>query len=238
MKKPGALFKQWAQDLMHVWYPSFCLICDTETQHNGSGICPVCESELHYTYFEDYTESSRLDQLFWGRVPIHATFALLYFNKQAGTQSILHALKYKNRPEVARYFGQLMGERLQTMERFRDADVLIPVPLHTKKEFLRGYNQSNMLAQGISEVLNVPVRNDVLYRVRFTESQTRKDRVSRWENTQGGFEVRLKGKPEVQHIVIIDDVITTGSTLETCVQLLQKALPDTQISVASLAIAR
>lgn len=238
MKNPGTLLKEWTQDLLHVWYPSFCLICDTETKHSGSGVCPVCENELHYTYFENYTEPSRLDQLFWGRAPIHATFTLLYFGKQAGTQSILHALKYKDQPEVARYFGQLMGDRLKTMEQFKDADALIPVPLHPKKEFLRGYNQSKMLAQGIGAEMQLPVRTDLLYRVQFSESQTRKNRQSRWENTQGDFEVRLKGKPELQHVVIVDDVVTTGSTLETCIQLLHKALPETKISIASLAIAR
>ena len=95
-----------------------------------------------------------------------------------------------------------------------------------------------MLAQGIGAELQLPVRNDLLFRVQFSESQTRKNRQSRWENSQGNFEVRLKGKPELQHIVIVDDVVTTGSTLETCVQLLQKALPETKISIASLAIAR
>lgn len=238
MKKPRALVKQWTQDLLHVWYPSFCLICDTETKHSGSGVCPVCEGELQYTYFEDYTEPTRVDQLFWGRVPLHATFALLYFGKQAGTQSILHALKYKDRPEVARYFGKLMGERMQNMERFNDADVLLPIPLHPKKEFLRGYNQSRLLAEGISEILNLPVRNDILRRVQFSESQTRKNRESRWENTQGGFEMRLKGDPGFQHIVLVDDVVTTGATLETCIRLVQEVLPEVRISIASLAIAR
>lgn len=238
MKRTGTLVKQWTKDLLHVWYPSYCLICDTENKHSESGVCPVCENEMNYTYFEDYTEPTRLDQLFWGRVPLHATFALLYFGKQAGTQSVLHALKYKNQPEVARYFGKRMGERLREMEQFKGADALIPVPLHPKKEFLRGYNQSKLLADGICAETTIPVRSDLLYRVHFSESQTRKNRSSRWENTQGNFEVRMKGKPELKHIVIVDDVVTTGSTLETCIQLLQRALPETKISIASLAIAR
>lgn len=238
MKRVSTLVKRYTQDLLHVWYPSYCLICDMENKHSESGVCPVCENEMNYTYFEDYTEPSRLDQLFWGRAPLHATFALLYFGKQAGTQSVLHALKYRNQPEVARYFGKRMGERLHQMKQFKDADALIPVPLHPKKEFLRGYNQSKLLAEGISDETNIPLRDDLLYRNQFSESQTRKNRLSRWENTQGDFEVRMKGKPALKHIVIVDDVVTTGSTLETCIQLLQRALPDTKISIATLAVTR
>jgi ComF family protein len=238
MKKMTRIFNRLRSDLLQVLYPGFCLICDTEIQDAGGAVCPVCEQDLHYTHFEGYADPTSLDQLFWGRVPIHRTYAMLYFQKQNETQRVLHALKYKDRPDVARYFGAKLGEKISKHEGFSDLEALIPVPLHPKKEFLRGYNQSRLLAEGITEKLNVPVRDDLLKRIVFTESQTKKNKISRWENMQNRFE---SGKQQVysyKHVGIVDDVVTTGSTIETCVGLLKELLPEARISVISLAVAR
>lgn len=238
MKRPTAIFNNWATDLMQVLYPNFCLVCNTETPHAPGALCSVCESELHYTLYEDYSEATALDQLFWGRVPVKETYALLYFEQSNATQAILHALKYKDRPDVARYFGERLGERIRQQARFGDLDALVPVPLHPKKQFLRGYNQSEVLAQGIAEQLKVPINKDLLKRVVFTESQTRKGKFLRWDNMQERFESRGTTAGKWKHIAVVDDVVTTGSTLETCVRLLQDALPDCRISIISLAMAR
>lgn len=238
MKKPTAIFNKWARDLMHVLYPNFCLICDTETPHSPGAVCPVCEDDLQYTYFEDYTESTTLDQLFWGRVPVQQTYALLYFEKAGTTQAILHALKYKDRPDTARYFGERLGEKIKGQAKFSDLDALVPVPLHPQKEFLRGYNQSELLAAGIAEQLKIPVNKTLLKRVVFTESQTKQARTMRWDNMQQRFEARKAGTEQLKHVALVDDVVTTGSTLETCVRLLQEALPDCRISVISLAMTK
>jgi len=237
-------FNKWRQllsrpaaDLLHVLYPNFCMICDTETPHSKSAICPVCESDLQYTYFEDYPEATSLDRLFWGRVLIDHTYAMLYFEKTNDTQAILHALKYKDRPDVAIYFGELIGDRIRGHEKFRDLDALIPVPLHPKKEFLRGYNQSGMLANGIAEKTGVTVNKEVLKRVLFSESQTKKAKLSRWESIQNGFQGARTIK-EFKHVALVDDVVTTGSTVETCVQILREILPDSKVSVISLAVTK
>jgi ComF family protein len=169
---------------------------------------------------------------------LHQTYALLQFEKENSTQSILHALKYKDRPDVARYFGERLGERVKQQAKFNDLEALIPVPLHPNKEFLRGYNQSQLLAEGIAAELTIPVRSDLLKRVVFTESQTKKGKQSRWENMQDRFESQVKGASELKHVAIVDDVVTTGSTLETCVRRLQETLPNAKISVISLAVAR
>ncbi len=238
MKKNRFFFNKWITDLMHVLYPNFCLVCDTETPHSPSPICPICEDDLHFTYYESYTEPTSLDQLFWGRVPLHRTYAMLYFAKTNTTQPILHALKYRDRPDVALHFGERLGEKVKLQPQFADLDALIPVPLHPKKEFLRGYNQSELLAQGIATQLNIPIHNDLLKRVVFTESQTKKGKSSRWDNMQDRFATAVDQKKEFKHVAIIDDVVTTGSTLETCVRLLQESLPETRISIISLAVAR
>jgi competence protein ComFC len=238
MKKPTAVFNKWATDLLQVLYPNFCLVCDTETPHSPGAICPVCESELHYTFYEDYNGATALDQLFWGRVPVKHTYALLHFEASNSTQAILHALKYRDRPDVARHFGRQLGERVRKMTAFSDLDALVPVPLHPKKQFTRGYNQSEVLACGIAEQLKIPVNRELLKRVVFTESQTRKGKTLRWDNMQGRFESSSAGSQKLKHIAIVDDVVTTGSTLETCVRLLQEALPDCRISIISLAVTK
>jgi competence protein ComFC len=238
MKLPATIFNKWVTDLMHVLYPNFCLICDSETPHSAAAVCPVCEHELTYTYYEDYQEATALDRLFWGRIPVKQTYALLYFEKTNTTQAILHALKYKDRPDVARYFGEKLGEKVCLQEKFADLDALIPIPLHPEKEFLRGYNQSQVLAEGVSDKINIPVNNQLLKRVVFTESQTKKARDKRWDNMQGRFESRESDTAKLRHVALVDDVVTTGATLETCVRLLQQIIPDCRISVISLAMTK
>ena len=244
MSKTTIDFNKWKQrlkrpaaDLLHLFYPNSCLICDTETPHAPQAICPVCLSELHYTSFEAYTEPTTLDRLFWGRVPLEKTYALLYFSDSASTRAILHALKYKDRSDTAEYFGERVGEQVKSMEAFRDLDALVPVPLHPKKEFLRGYNQSQKLAEGIAAKTGTTIDTDLLKRVVFTESQTKKGKTSRWENMQQRFRSQ-ETKKAYRHIALIDDVVTTGSTVETCVRVLQEILPGTKISVIALAMAK
>jgi competence protein ComFC len=238
MKQVNTFFNNWKTDLMQILYPDFCLVCDTETPNSPGAVCPVCENELHYTYYENYNEPTPLDQLFWGRISVKETYALLYFQKSNATQAILHALKYKDRPDVAKYFGERLGKHVGSQEKFTDVDALIPVPLHPKKQFIRGYNQSEVLARGISEQTGIPVNDDLLKRVVFSESQTKKARDKRWEDTQSRFESRLAGDSQLKHVAIVDDVVTTGSTLETCVKLLNQLLPDCKVSVIALAMTK
>lgn len=227
----------WRLDLLQVLYPKNCLICEIETPYSKNSLCAVCESELHFTHFEDFEDPSSLDQLFWGRVPLHATFALLYFEKGNATQTILHTLKYKNNKDIGVYFGRQIGLKLSKSLAFSDLDILITIPLHPKKEFERGYNQSEQLAIGLSEQLEIPIDKNVLKRVSFSESQTKKGKLMRWETMQERF-ITTPTTKNYQHIGIIDDVITTGSTLEVCVRLIQEIFPNAKISVIALAVAR
>lgn len=230
-------FNKLGSDLMHIIYPNFCLICDFEIQHSPAAICPICASELHYTNYENYTEASPLDELFWGRIPLQATFALLYFGEQNATRKLLHQLKYKNRADLAQHMGEEIGQRILQMEAFKTVDALVPVPLHHKKEFIRGYNQAEELAKGIQAVTNIPLQTEILKRIVFTESQTKKGKLSRWENMQQKFAYDTSPKHDFKHIAIIDDVVTTGSTIETCSRMLMEAYPNAKISIISLATA-
>lgn len=233
----SANFNKWTRDLLHVLYPQNCLICRHEFNQSKLAICPVCSSELAYTYFEDYPEATRLDKLFWGRVHLTGTYALLRFKEQSSTQRILHELKYKNNPEVGKHFGKELGLKMKQIGTFSDMDALIPVPLHPKKEFMRGYNQAEMICKGISETTGVTIRKDLLKRTSFTESQTKKSKTSRWDNMQNRFKLQARKQNELQHLVVVDDVVTTGSTLETCVRILRAEFPKAKISIAVLAVA-
>lgn len=240
MKNLPSKINNWVTDLLQLLYPNECLICHQETPFRNAAICPVCEQELPFTYFENYLEATVLDKIFWGRVNISSTYALIYFQKGKRAQQLLHSLKYKNRPDLANYFGGELGKKLLQIEGFKDVDALIPVPLHPKKQFKRGYNQSEELAKGIAEYVMVPIKTNLLKRAVHAESQTTLNKVTRWENIQERFRSGKARKiTELKHVVLVDDVVTTGATLETCVRLLREQLPDDcKISVVVLAMAK
>ncbi|WP_343747194.1 phosphoribosyltransferase family protein [Fluviicola sp.] len=237
LTKPASVFNKWTRDLLHVLYPQNCLICRHEFNQSKLAVCPVCISELSYTNFEAYSEATNLDKLFWGRVDLSGTYALLRFKQQNSTQQILHELKYGNNPEIGLHFGRELGTILKQLPAFSDMDALIPVPLHPKKEFIRGYNQAEIICKGITQASGVSLRKDLLKRTSFTESQTKKNRVSRWDNMQNRFALRTQQEHNLQHLVVVDDVVTTGSTLETCVRILRNQFPKAKISIAVLAVA-
>ncbi len=222
--------------LLHLIYPHMCIICEEELPSEAQHICVFCTSNLRFTYFENFiNEDSPLDQLFYGRIPINATYALLHFDQNTGTQDLLHRLKYKHNKTLGIFLGREIGHKILSSPKFKDLDMIIPMPIHSSKEFIRGYNQSETLAQGLSEILNVPVNLTLVKKSRATESQTKKGRFERWDNVQLNFITNFKKNTPIQHVAIIDDVITTGSSIESlCVSLLEY-YPKLKISLISLA---
>lgn len=223
-------------DLMHLIFPSSCLICENELAKSEENICSFCDANLSKSNFHLFTEATPLDKLFWGRVQLKATYTYLLFEKSKGSQDVLFSLKYKNNPELGVYFGQRMGLNMRKMEAFNNADALIPVPLHYKKAFIRGYNQSEVIAQGISQSMGIPVDITSVIRNTHTETQTKKSRFQRWDNVAKVFDLKSKLKG-YKHIVLVDDVVTTGSTMEALIQSIRKEYPQLEISVVTLAIA-
>ncbi|MCE2712342.1 MAG: hypothetical protein LW688_07365 [Cryomorphaceae bacterium] len=223
------------KDTFHLLYPSTCLICDCEWKEKLP-LCSWCSEEFKYTNFENYQEATPLDKLFWGRLELNATYALLHFEKNTSTQGLLHAIKYGNRPSLARYLGELVGQRLVQIEKFSNIDALIPVPLHPKKQFVRGYNQSEQISIGIANILKVSVESTYVRKATHVSSQTGMGRFQRWANVEGNFLVK-KGLRETIHLAIVDDVVTTGSTLEAMVRAIKKEYPKATISIVSLAFA-
>lgn len=220
----------------HLVYPNVCIICDGELSSSEHSICSFCFHELEFTHFEKYTEPTPLDKLFWGRVQLENTYSLLHFEKERSTQKILHALKYKHNAQVGVEFGRLIGDKMKSLSYCQTLDAIIPVPLHPKKEFQRGYNQSAELAKGISEVTGIPIDDAFLKKISHTGSQTSKGRFSRWDNVSQNFGLRTQG--QFKHILIVDDVITTGSTLESIIRMVTENYPDLRISIVSLALAK
>lgn len=196
-------------------------------------LCVGCETNIAYTNFHHLKNNEAANRLS-GRLPfLHAT-SLAYFADEGLLQHLLHGLKYKGKQDLAKFLGKELGKCIKPEE--WDVDAVIPVPLHKKKELKRGYNQSKLIANGISGVLNVPVLNDVLIRTRFTESQTDKTREQRMENVNRAFAVTNVSLASNKHLLLIDDVLTTGATIEACALALL-ASPGVTISIATIGLA-
>lgn len=180
------------------------------------------------------TSNNQLESIFWGRFPVEKATALLYFKKGSAYRKLIHKLKYNGNPEIGIYLGKLLAENLT--EWATDIDYIVPVPLHPKKKKIRGYNQSEMLANGLSEILKIPVDTHALIRSLFTQTQTRKARYERWENVKSVFEIADDKVFQDKHILLVDDIITTGATLEGSAQALL-GIKNIKISIAAIGMA-
>lgn len=220
-------------DFLHLFYPHHCEGCGTDVLYDQQFLCARCLSRLPVTGFFG-VRNNPVEKIFYGRVGLQAAGAAYYFTKQSLLQHILVQLKYKGNREAGFFLGRKMGYILQTCEAFADVDALLPLPLHAKKEFTRGYNQAAVICEGIASVWRKPVWNTAIERASFTETQTRQNRISRWQNMEQVFAVTDMKLLEGKHLLLIDDVVTTGATLEACGQAILSA-PGTRLSIATVA---
>ena len=177
-----------------------------------------------------------VEKIFWGRLALTAAMSEFYFTKGTLIQTLIHEFKYKSNKNVGLYLGAIMGSSLLSNNRFTKIDALVPLPLFADKEFKRGYNQATILCNGMSEVMDVPVIKNNVVRKRFTETQTKKHRTERWENVEGSFEINNAQEIKGKHILLVDDVVTTGATLDACGAEILK-IEETKLSIATLAFA-
>lgn len=218
--------------LLHLAFPHICEGCGTDIIQQDHQLCLYCLSSMPHTEFHLHP-NNQIEKIFWGRVPVvHAT-AQYYYTKESMMQRLMHSFKYRGNKELGFYLGRLMGQSLLTSKRFEAVDILIPLPLFISKERRRGYNQATILCNGIAEIIVKPVSNKVVRRPEHTETQTKKNRVERWQNMEGRFELTDAAAIEGKHVLLVDDVVTTGATLESCATELLRA-PNVRISVATL----
>jgi ComF family protein len=221
--------------LRQLTYPKLCIGCSRWVQAGNSCFCASCRYKIPVSdmYMKPENEFT---QRVWGRLPLVSGAAFLYFTRKSVVQRALHELKYRNNPEVGRRLGAEFGRKLREVGQYQTVDVIVPVPLHPDKQRSRGYNQSTVFAQGIAEQLNVPVMEDALRRREFTSTQTRKKRMARHINVNQVFEVTRPTDLQGKHILLVDDVLTTGATLEECGTALL-SVPSTRLSSVTIAIA-
>jgi len=201
--------------------------------NDKDALCIECSMSLPDTGFFDVVDNP-IERMFYGRVNVHCAGAAFYYTKESLLQQLLVQLKYKKNPAVGRYLGRHIGLMLQNSNRFNDVDVLVPLPLNEKKEAIRGYNQAAVICEGIAEVWNIPIEKNAVKRNLFTESQTQKGRTSRWQNMEGVFALNDASLIEGKHVLLVDDVVTTGATLEVCGSVIT-SVPQTRLSMATVA---
>ncbi len=228
--------KMWITDFFSLIYPRICACCGNSLVAGEVVICRFCEYHLPKT--NDFDQwNNPVSKLFWGRASVRGAAAYLLFNKGNRVQQLIHELKYRGRKDIGIYLGSCFGTFLKNSPVFQNADVIFPVPLHRKKYMKRGYNQSEQFAIGLSASMKIPVNTKCLVRRKPNETQTRKSRFARWRNVENIFSVNQGDRFRKRHILLVDDVITTGSTLESCIQTLYH-IPDVTVSVAAIAYAR
>ncbi|MCJ0741482.1 ComF family protein [Pedobacter montanisoli] len=214
--------KRYALDMISLLFPELCNACGKQLYHQEEQICTKCLFDLPYTDFHFYADNLVAKQL-WNRLPFNTAMAMLYFKKGSKVQNLMHALKYKAKTDVGIVLGNLLAQRLLLGNLYKEIDIIIPVPLHEKKLKSRGYNQSEYIAKGLADTLGITVNSFCLYKTKATESQTRKTRYSRFENLEDVFLVKNIEQLENKHVLLVDDVVTTGSTFEACGNALWKA---------------
>jgi ComF family protein len=229
------LLRDMASGLLHLVYPRLCVACNYDLPTPHDCFCLKCRLKLQSSDMYRVAENE-FTQRFWGRLPLQAGAAHYYFTRKSAIQKAMHALKYKNKPDIGLQLGRQFGKLLAASPFFQHIDVIVPVPLHPVKERLRGYNQSMMFAQGIADTMYLPVAPNALTRNKDTQTQTHKKRLDRFENMRSMFVVRQTQTLQGKHVLLVDDILTTGATLEMCGQAILQ-VPGTQLSMATIAIA-
>ncbi len=220
---------------LELLFPRTCIVCNKKLFDSENYLCLKCLLQLPRLNLHGQ-EGNRMEQLFYGRVPIEKAAAYFEFRKGSNYQKVIHHLKYKGQKGIGEFMGERFGAELKTSDYLSNADIVCPVPLHPKREKQRGYNQSYHIAVGLARQLEKPLNTSNLKRKIFTNTQTRKSRIERWQNVDGIFDISSSSEFEGKHIILVDDVVTTGATIEACSQAILKKC-NAKISVLSLAIA-
>ncbi len=222
------------EDFVQLIYPKICLSCGVNLLRNETTICTKCLYQIPRTNYHNDVDNP-VSQFFWGRIQVEIATSFYHFQKGSKFQKLIHQLKYSGHKEIGFEIGKHFGSELKNSDNFKNIDLIVPVPLHPKRKKKRGYNQSDWIAFGLSETMGITVDTKNVYRNIETETQTKKNRMERWKNVDSIFKIKDFSAFENKHILLIDDVITTGATIEACATALLKA-KNSKISVATMAV--
>ena len=224
---------QYFNGFTHLFFPHICEGCGTDVLNHDSILCAACHEQLPVTGFIE-TAGNLVEKKFYGQLKAEAAGAAYYFTREGMLQHLIKQLKYHGNKEVGFYLGRQLGNYLMRTSRFNDVDVIIPLPLNPRKEKKRGYNQAAVIAEGINSIWPKPVNTKAVERRIFTETQTQKDRISRWQSMRNVF--AITGGPALanKNILLVDDIITTGATLEACGEKILQ-VPGTKLFITTVA---
>lgn len=221
------------KNLINLFYPKLCYGCNSLLLKNENIICSACIHDLPYTNHHKFIDNETIKK-FYGIIPIEFGGSLFYFHQKGIIQNLIHNLKYRNKQEIGTYLGKLHSNDLKQIATIQQFSEIIPVPLHKKKLNERGYNQITTYGMALSSELNIPYNPLLLYRNRYSKTQTKKDREKRKEVSNALFDVVFTEKDFNKHFLLIDDVITSGATLEACAKALLK-IPNSKVSIVTIA---
>lgn len=227
--------QKFIENFFQTLYPNLCFGCNLQPKTRDSSFCVQCLHDLPYTdHFE--TATNIVTNHFKGRVPLDHGAAILIFTEGGIVQNLLHQLKYKGKREIGEIMGEIAGKKILSSPLFHSPDIIIPVPIHTKKQVSRGYNQSTIFGKAIEKIIHVPCKDNILTKKKETKSQTGKSRTDRIQNVSDVFEMKNAQSVSNKHVLLVDDVVTTGATLEACCLEIIKA-GASKISIVSIAAA-
>ena len=224
------------KSLINLFFPPVCAACKSFIGTNENVICTVCRHELPLTNHHLNPENEAFKK-FYGRIPLEYASALLYFHKKGMVQELIHNLKYKGHEEIGTILGNWYSDDLKNVAILNTVDVVIPVPLHKKRLKERGYNQVTNFGLAFSENFKIPLNNQILIRKVYSKTQSKKNLLSRTEGIEAVFDVVYSEEDKDKHFLLIDDVLTTGATLEACSRALLK-IPGAKISIVCMAMAQ
>ncbi len=231
----NVLLQAW-NDFVGLVYPNLCVACREKHPIHTHMLCVSCMGTLIPTSHH-LEKDNEFTERFWGRISLHAGAAMFPFVKGGRTQKMIHSLKYEGKYDIGVKMGQWYGQKLLESPLFKDIQIIVPVPIHPRKKHSRGYNQADAFAQGLAQTMQKPWSPKALKRIQHSDSQTKKSRAERLDNVLKAFAVNKANQLQGKHILLVDDVLTTGATLEACASKILE-VPDTKVSLATIAISK
>lgn len=228
-------FKTWFSSFLHLFFSRRCAVCGTPLQEGEEALCLQCNMNLPRTGYHLRADNP-VERMFWGKFPLERATSYFFYRKGSDFRQIVHRLKYGGCKDLGETMGRFMAAELAASGFFRGIDVVVPVPLHPRKQRMRGYNQSEYIAKGIAAVAGIPLDASAVVREKHTETQTRKSAYERWENVEGVFRLCRPERFAGKHILLVDDVLTTGATTAACADAFRE-VEGVRFSVLTLAVA-